>query len=95
MRLKVHPSAPKEIKPGFAREATARSVSLENLTWWTLSVEVPNSTSPHRMTISSVLRRSNVGAREREARNEADSRTDRAPDYVALSAGRTAGKRGP
>ena len=58
-------------------------------------VEVPNSPSPHRMTISSVLRRSNVGAREREAGNEADSRTYRAPDYVALSAGRTAGKRGP
>ena len=58
-------------------------------------VEVPNSPSSHRMTISSVLRRSNVGAREREARNEADLRTYRAPDYVALSAGRTAGKRGP
>ena len=37
-------------------------------------VEVPNSPSPHRMTISSVLRRSRLVAREREARNEADSR---------------------
>ena len=57
--------------------------------------EVPNSHSSQRITISPVLRRSNVGAREREARNEADSRTDRAPGYVALPAGRTAGKRGP
>ena len=57
--------------------------------------EVPNSASSHRMTISSVLRRSNVGARERESGNVADQRTYRGPAYVALSAGYTAGKRGP
>ena len=58
-------------------------------------VEVPNSPSSHRMTISSVLRRSNVGAREREAGIEADSWTDRGPAYVARPAGWAAGKRGP
>ena len=58
-------------------------------------VEVPNSPSSHRMTISSVLRRSNVGAREREAGIEAHSWTDRGPAYVARPAGWAAGKRGP
>ena len=58
-------------------------------------VEVPNSPYSHRMTISSVLRRSMLVAREREAGNEADSRTYRGPAYVARSAGCTAGKRGP
>ena len=41
--------------------------------------EVPNSHCSHRITISSVLRRSNVGARERESGNEADQRTYRGP----------------
>ena len=57
--------------------------------------EVPNSHSSQRITISPVLRRSNVGAREREAGNEADSRTHRGPANVARSAGCTAGKRRP
>ena len=58
-------------------------------------VEVPESPSSHRMTISSVLRRSMLVAREREAGNEVDARTYRGPAYVALFAGCTAGKRGP
>ena len=37
LHLKVRPTAPKEIKPDFAREATERSVSLKTLTGWTLS----------------------------------------------------------
>ena len=37
VRLKVRPTAPKEIKPDFAREATERSVSLKTVTGWTLS----------------------------------------------------------
>ena len=37
LHLKVRPTAPKEIKPDFAREATTRSDSLENLTGWTCS----------------------------------------------------------
>ena len=57
--------------------------------------EVPNSPDSHRITISLVLRRSNVGAREREAGIEADSWTDRGPAYVARPAGWAAGKRGP
>ena len=36
LRLKVRPTAPKKIKPDFAREATERSVSLKTLTGWTL-----------------------------------------------------------
>ena len=37
LHLKVRPTTPKEIKPGFARDATTRSDSLENLTGWTCS----------------------------------------------------------
>ena len=56
--------------------------------------EVPESPSPHCRTISSVLRRSNVGGRER-ARKRSDLGTYRGPTCVARPAGCTAGKRGP
>ena len=42
-------------------------------------VKVPNSPSPHRITISSVLRRSMLVAGERAREKDADQRTDRDP----------------
>ena len=58
-------------------------------------VEVPNSPSSHRMTFSSVLRRSNVRALERAREKGSDLRTYWGPTYVARTADCTAGKRGP
>ena len=57
--------------------------------------EVPNSHSSQRITISSVLRRSNVGPREGAREKDADLQTYWGPTYVARAADCTAGKRGP